>query len=701
MTKPSHAADEERRAKIVSIPRAPEPPSPRAVLAEAASLLQARPGEALAKAEAVLRQAPGFPPAELLACQALRRLGRAKAALPRLAALARSQPRVPAVLWELAQAASESGESRRAIDALEQLTRQQRGVAGGWFLLAKELRKADREEEAWRADLSGVHASSRDPELLAAAVAMNEGGLEESEATLKARLDRSPDDAPATRLLGEVFWRRGDMGGAMALVERAVELAPGFDLARDFLVRLLLQANRLPEALRHAEVLARSPLKTPAHDLLMASVLVRLGDQERAGELYGQLLARQPNQPQVWQNLGHVLKTLGQQAGAIDAYRQAVTRQPTMGEAWWSLANLKTVRLGADDIASMGQALRSLATDAASRRDDIFHLHFSLGKALEDAKDYPASFRHYDEGNRLRRALVRHDAAEFSAEVAATARTFTPALLARMGEGGCPAPDPIFIVGLPRSGSTLVEQILASHSQVEGTMELPEMMMIAGRLQSRVDEGEFADFATMIASLTPADRLRLGEEYLERTRIHRQTDRPLYIDKMPNNWQHVGLIKLILPHAKVIDARRHPLSCCFSGWKQHFARGQAFTYDLGDIGRYYRYHVALMAAWDAAAPGAVHRVFYENLVANTEAEVRRLLDHLDLPFEHGCLEFYKNERAVRTASSEQVRQPIFTGGLEQWKNYEAWLDPLVEALGPVATAYPAVPADCASSSGGG
>jgi tetratricopeptide (TPR) repeat protein len=389
----------------------------------------------------------------------------------------------------------------------------------------------------------------------------------------------------------------------------------------------------------------------------------------------------------VWQNLGHVLKTLGHQADAIEAYRQAVVHQPTMGEAWWSLANLKTVKFGPEDIAAMEQALTSLEADAASRQEDIFHLHFSLGKGLEDAKDYAASFLHYDEGNRLRRAMVRHDAAEFSAEVAATAQAFTADLLARMGAGGCPAPDPIFIVGLPRSGSTLVEQILASHSQVEGTMELPDMMMIASRLQSRVDEGEFADFRAMIASLTTADRVRLGEEYLERTRVHRQTGKPLFIDKMPNNWQHVGLIRLILPNAKVIDARRHPLSCCFSGWKQHFARGQAFSYDLGDIGRYYRDYVGLMAAWDAAAPGAVHRVFYEEMVTNTEEEVRHLLDHLSLPFEPGCLEFYRNERAVRTASSEQVRQPIFTSGIEHWKNYEAWLAPLIEALGPAVPDY--------------
>ena len=661
--------------------------------ADIAALLETQPSAALAHAEAILKQSPGLPAAELLACQALRRLGRSKAALARLNLLARAYRRVPAVLWELAQAASEAGDGGQAIDALVRLTGLQPRVADGWFLLAKALRQAGRGAEAWRADLSGVHASSHDPELLKAAVAMKDDRLDEAVSVLTARLERTPDDPPAIRLLGEISWRRGDMTEALALVERAVTVAPGFDLARDFLVRLLMQTNRLPEALEHAEALADSPIRSPSHDLLRASVLVRLGDQAQAGAIYERLLADDADQPQVWQNLGHVLKTLGKQADAVRAYREAVTRRATMGEAWWSLANLKTVKLGPEDVAAMQAALQALDPGREAAREDVFHLHFSLGKALEDAADYAASFRHYDLGNRLRRTLAPYDASAFSAEVAATARAFTGDFLAQRGPGGCPAADPIFVVGLPRSGSTLVEQILASHSQVEGTMELSEMMVIASRLQSRVDQGEFPDFRAMVASLTPADRLRLGEEYIERTRVHRQTDRPLFIDKMPNNWQHVGLIRLILPNAKIIDARRHPLGCCVSGWKQHFARGQVFTYDLGEIGRYYRDYVALMAAYDEAAPGGVRRVIYEQMVADTEGEVRRLLADLDLPFEPGCLEFYNNDRAVRTASSEQVRRPIFKDGLEQWKNYEAWLDPLREALGPVVSASPESPAD--------
>ena len=663
----------------------------RAALDAAAARLEDDPAAALHTAEAALREVPGLPPALFVAGQALRRLGRPGEALARLDAISGGGRRPPMVLWELAQAASEAAEHETAITALEALTHQQPAVASGWLLLAAELRKAGRDEDAWHADLSAVHAASRDPELLAAAAAMNAGNLDEAAAKLDARAARLPDDPVGTRMQGELAWRRGDMTEALRLVERAVALAPGFDLARDFLVRLLMQVNRLPDALAHAEMLAKSPVAGSAAELVLSSVLVRLGDQARARAIYERLLAEQPDQPLLWQNLGHVLKTLGEQGEAIKAYRAAVDRQPALGEAWWSLANLKTVKLEDEDIARMEAALDALAGEEG-RDEDVFHLHFSLGKAYEDAGDIARSFEHYDKGNRLRRTLVRYDPDLLSAEAGAAAQTFTAPFIAGMGEGGCPAPDAIFIVGLPRSGSTLVEQILSSHSAIEGTMELSEMMVIAARLQSRVDEGEFADFAAMVRSLGPVERRKLGEEYIERTRVHRKTERPHFTDKMPNNWQHVGLIRLILPNAKIVDARRHPMSCCFSGWKQHFARGQTFTYDLDEIGRYYRDYVRLMAHYDAAAPGAVHRVIYERMVADTEAEVRRLLDYLGLPFEEGCLEFHRNTRAVRTASSEQVRRPIYTDAVEHWKAFAPWLGPLEAALGDVATCYPEVPA---------
>ena len=669
---------------------------PGAALAEAAGLLDSDPALALARAEALIKAYRNLPPAELIAAQALRRMGKGQTALTRLIALDRAQPGVPPILWELAQAAAEAGDGPRAVAALETLTRAQPQVASGWYLLAREWRRLGEEDKAWRAELSAIHASSSDPELIKAAVAMNGGELDAAEAMLKTRLERIPEDASATRLIGEIHWRRGDLGEAMEWVEKALEMAPGFDLARDFLIRLLLQTNRLPEAQVHAETLCASPMQSPAHRLLKASVLVRLGDQEGAGAIYEALLAEAPDNAHVWQNLGHVRKTLGNQNGAVEAYRRAIGITATMGEAWWSLANLKTAKFTAEDRAAMQAAIATGPTG-----EDLFHLHFALGKALEDAGDYAASFDHYATANRLRRAEIDYSALGTHEAAIEHAATFTaPFYAPREGDGasggGCMAPDPIFILGLPRSGSTLVEQILSSHSMIEGTHELPEMMMIAGRLKSRAQQGEFASYGDLLRSLSPADRTRLGEEYIDLTRVHRQTDRPLFIDKMPNNWQNVGLIRLILPRAKIIDARRHPMACCFSGWKQHFARGQVFTYDLAEIGAYYRDYVAQMAGFDAEMPGVVHRVIYEQMVADTQAEVARLLAYVGVDFEEACLSFWKNKRAVRTASSEQVRRPIYRDGLEQWTHYADWLAPLHPALGPGIDAYPAPPPDWAA-----
>jgi predicted Zn-dependent protease len=368
----------------------------QAAIAAATARLASDPAAALATAETLLAADPGLLPARLLAGQALRRLGRNEDAVARLAVLAEIAPAVPAVRWELAQAAAAAGQAETAIAALEQLTRQLPAVPGGWFLLASQYRAAGRARDGWQADLRGVNAATQDEELVQAALAMNAGQLDNAATRLAAR-----DDPPALRLAAEIRWRQGDMPGAIAGLEAVLATAPGYDMAREFLIRLLVQSNRLPEALAHAETLATSPVNNPGHDLILASVLVHLGEQARARGLYEGLLAGNAAQPQVWQNLGHVLKTLGEQAGAVQAYRQAVTRQPTLGEAWWSLANLKTVKLTAADIAAMRAALAG-----ELRAEDCFHLHFALGKAHEDAGEAAAAFRHYDEGNRLRRPIT-------------------------------------------------------------------------------------------------------------------------------------------------------------------------------------------------------------------------------------------------------------------------------------------------------
>ena len=383
-----------------------------------------------------------------------------------------------------------------------------------------------------------------------------------------------------------------------------------------------------------------------------------------------------PEHPKAWVNLGHALKTVGRLDEGVAAYRRSLDLLPTLGEAYWSLANLKTFRFTAADLVAIRAALAR--PDLAD--EDRFNLDFALGKALEDAGDFTASFEHYAAANARRRKTLNYDADRTHDHAARSMATFTASFFAKRAGWGAPARDPIFIVGLPRAGSTLIEQILASHSRVEGTTELPDIIAMAKRLGGRKRPIDDTAYPAILADLSAADVEALGREYLARTRGHRKLGRPVFIDKMPNNFFHVGLIRLILPNAAIVDARRGAMASCFSCFKQHFARGQAFAYDLSDLGRYYADYVALMGHFDAVAPGRVHRVMYEAVVADPAREIRRLLDYCDLPFEPSCLHFHANERAVRTPSSEQVRRPIFTEGLDQWRNYEPWLEPLKAAL---------------------
>jgi tetratricopeptide (TPR) repeat protein len=557
--------------------------------------------------------------------------------------------------------------------------------ADAFRLLGAALRRTGEDEAAERAELDAISASVHDPALMQAAAALLDNDLPTVEDILRPRLREKPTDVAAIRMMAELAGRIGRLQDAENLLRRALELAPGFAPARSNLATVLYKQNRPAEA-----IAALAPLE--GHDLeanqnLKAAALGRIGAYEEALALYEAVLQRFPGQAKVWMSYGHLLKTVGRQADSIAAYRRALGVQPGLGEVWWSLANLKTVKFDAADVSAMEVALGDPAIDA----EDRFHLHFALGKALEDAHQAEPAFRHYAEGNRQRRDLIDYDPADISDHVARSIAFFTPALFAAREGQGCPAPDPIFILGMPRAGSTLIEQILASHPQVEGTMELPDIPAIAKKLGRREAKDERSVYPEVLADLD-ADALRaLGEEYLEGTRIQRKTDRPFFIDKMPNNWAHTGLLRLILPKAKIIDARRHPLACCFSNFKQHFARGQGFTYDLAELGTYYRDYVMLMAHVDAVQPGKIHRVIHEALVDDPEAEVRRLLDWLGLPFDPACLAFYENDRAVRTASSEQVRRPINREGFDQWRPFEPWLGPLKAALGPILDAYPLIP----------
>ncbi|MET0308387.1 MAG: sulfotransferase [Sphingomonas sp.] len=518
-------------------------------------------------------------------------------------------------------------------------------------------------------------ASRYPPRLVDAALALHDNRLSEAEPLLKQHLKADPFDVAAIRMLAELAGRIGRYKDAESLLRRAIELAPGFTAARANLALVLYRLNRPTEAIAELDrVLGEDP-DNVGHANLKAAALGRVGGFDEAIGLYEAILAAAPNQPRVWMSFGHMLKTVGRQAEGIAAYRKALALTPTLGEAWWSLANLKTVRFEDADIAAMQAAL-----DQPDLSDeDRFHLDFALGKAFEDRPDPPQAFAHYAAGNALRRTKVKYSADETSAFVDAGIALYSRDFLdARTGQGNA-SPAPVFILGMPRAGSTLIEQILSSHSLVEGTTELPDIPALARQI---------ADYPTGTAALSAVQLAEMGEAYLRRAAVQRHTDRPFFIDKLPNNWAHLPLIHLILPNAKIIDARRHPLGCCFSNFKQHFARGQAFSYDLEDMGRYYRDYVRQMAHVDAVRPGLVHRVFYEAMIDDTETQVRALLAYCGLDFEPACLEFHKTERAVRTASSEQVRQPIFRQGTEAWQPFEPWLDPLKAALGNVLTHYP-------------
>jgi tetratricopeptide (TPR) repeat protein len=656
-------------------------------LAHAGRLMGSNPALALEQANEILKVAPNHPPAVLLQGVAQRATGDYGASLHTLKALTDAQHRWAAAHYELGRTLGETGQTDAAIGALKRAVELKPDLPDAWRALGDMLSIAGDAAGADAAYAHQVEVSTHDPRLQAAASALIANDIPKAEVALRAHLLEFPTDVAALRMLAEVAARLGRMADAEQLLVRCLELSPSFNAARHNYALILYRRDRPADALRELQRLLKEEPRNPAYLNSLAVVLARIGDYQQSIETYADVLSRYPGNAKIWLSYGHALAAAGREQESIAAYRRSIAVAPNLGEAYWSLANLKTFRFSAGELAAM----RAQLERADLSDEDRFHFDFSLGKALEDAHDYAASFEHYAEGNRRRRASIYYDPNETETLVERSRALFTPEFFSQRVGFGTGEPDPIFIVGLPRSGSTLIEQILASHSQVEGTMELQNVINMSRELSGRKFYDEPSHYPQALADLS-ADRCReLGERYLAETRIQRKSGRPFFIDKMPNNWMHVGFIHLLLPNATVIDARRHPMACCFSGFKQHFARGQHFSYNLEEIGRYYRKYVELMAHMDRVLPGSIHRVFYEDMIEDTEREVRRLLGHCGLPFEDACLRFHETERAVRTASAYQVRQPIFRGGLDQWRHFEPWLGPLKEALGPVLEAYPGVP----------
>ncbi len=656
-------------------------------LAHAARMLDRRADLAGEQAAEILKIVPGHPVALLILAQARRLQGETADALEVLEPLAEAQPTWAPAHLELGLARGDAGQGEAAIAALRKAVSITPEYPQAWRALGDHLMAAGEQEAADAAYANHVRHSVQDPRLMAAAGALVEGRVPDAEALLREHLKAAPTDVAAIRMFAEVAMRVGRIDDARNLLERCLELAPGFHAARQNYALVLHRLNLPEQALAEIETLLAVDADNPGYRNLKAVVLCRIGEYAPAIDIYADLLEKYPGNPSVWMSYGHALKTEGHTARAIEAYRRSVRIQPSYGEVWWSLANLKTIRFSEDDLAVMREQL--VREDIGD--DDRLHLEFAIGKALEDTCDFEASFGHYARGNAIRRSQLHYSAGETQARVEHIRQRYTAEFFQARAGAGCPARDPIFIVGLPRSGSTLLEQILSSHSQVEGTMELPEITSITRMLREQGDATGAMPYHQSLAGLDAEGLRELGQRYLDHTRIQRKTDAPLFIDKMPNNFMHIGLIHLMLPNARIIDARRHPMACGFSVFKQHFARGQSFSYSLEDIGRYYSDYVALMAHFDVMLPDRIHRVFYERMVEDTEEEVRRLLDYCGLPFEDSCLRFFENARPVRTASSEQVRRPIYREGVDHWRNYAPWLGPLEQALGGVLGAYPQAP----------
>jgi tetratricopeptide (TPR) repeat protein len=502
-----------------------------------------------------------------------------------------------------------------------------------------------------------------------------------AEQALRDHLAKHADDADALYLLAQTVARLGRGRDAAALLGRCCALAPDFAAARYHLANLSMQLSRYGDALAEIERLLADDARNPLFRQLKANILGAIGEDARSLAILEELAAEEPAQAEFWLGYGHALRAAGSPEKSIAAYRKALTFRPSSGLAYWSLAHVKTFRFGEAGIEAMQAQLKRADISSEERTA----LQFALGKAYEDAGAYERSFAQYAKANAALRLRSGYDLDALAARVAANKSLFTPAFLQARSRAGCPAPDPIFVLGLPRSGTTLVEQILASHSAIEGAGELAYITALAGRLAE--EEGARDELAAL-AKLEPSALAGLGETYLESASLHRKLGRPFFVDKKPRNFLHVGLIQLILPNAKIIDVRRHPVACCLSTFKSYFDGAHP---RLAELGQFYRRYVELMAHFDRVLSGKVHRVIYEQLVTEPEAEMRRLFDYLGLPFEEACLRFHETERAVRTPSAEQVRRPLYTDALDSWRHYEPWLGPLIQSLGSALERYPKVP----------
>jgi tetratricopeptide (TPR) repeat protein len=638
--------------------------------------------EVIAAATALLARSPGDRDALLCLAVAQRYLGHIPEALAALAALQRAHPKFSRLYEERGRCFVELRRAPEAIQAFEQAVQLNHALPGSWGMLEGLYRMRGDNDSRVLAASHVATLRAQPQELVVATGLVADGDLEPAEALTRAYLRTHGDHVEAMRLLARIGIAHKIYLDAQVLLAAVLERAPGYRAARQEYAFVLVELHRYQEARAELDGLLKDDPANRDLRTLAASCCVGLGEHQRAIELYRELLLGSPVDAEAYLSIGHAQKTLGQSAAAIASYQQAAACRADFGDAYWSLANLKTYRFSDAELAQMQSALGAAATALADR----YHLCFALGKAFEDRGDFAVAFEHYRRGNELKRPECRYRAELIETNTREQLRVCTREFFDSRRQFGEPCADPIFIIGLPRSGSTLLEQILASHSQVEGTQELPNIQQLVSRLRGFEPELGTPRYPQILTTLSAADATALGAQYLADTRVYR-SGRAHFIDKMPNNFRHVGLMHLMLPNARIIDARREPMACCFSNFKQLFANGQEFTYSIEDIARYYRTYLELMGHWDTVLPGRILRVYHEDVVEDLEGSVRRLLDFCGLEFEPQCVAFHETQRSVRTASSEQVRQGINRAGLEQWKHFEPWLGPLQDALGDALSGY--------------
>jgi tetratricopeptide (TPR) repeat protein len=642
--------------------------------------------EALAAAERLRAQVPENRDVLYLVAVSLRYLKRVPEALEALEALERRHPRYSRLFQERGHCYVALSRPAPATEAFLRAVALNWSLSASWNALEVLFRMAGRPADARNAAEQVEKLANLPREIRSASSMFADGEISAAEHVVRQYLLTHGDHIEGMRLLAQIGMKLDVTDDAEFLLENVLVLAPDYHAARYEYAQALLTRHKHVRAREEMEKLLETDPSNLMYRTTHATVCTGFGDYSRALPVYREILAQTPGDPELHLSIAHALKTLGRTQEAVESYRAAAAARPCFGEAYWSLANLKVYRFTDAEIAAM----RAGESAAEVQPVDRYHLCFALGKALEDRGEYSESFAFYERGNALKKAECRYRPEPLERNARLQASVCTREFFAARQGFGARSNSPIFIVGLPRSGSTLIEQILSSHSRVEGTMELADIPRLAQELKGRDPvDAPVPRYPAVLAELTSEDFARLGERYLDETRVYR-TGKPFFIDKMPNNFRHLGLIHLMLPNARIIDARREPVACCFSNYKQLFASGQQFTYSISDIARYYRMYVELMDHWTAALPGRILRVQHEEVVDDVEANVRRILDFCGLEFEAGCVEFHKTARSVHSASSEQVRLPIYRSGVDQWRRYEPWLGPLKEALGALGAA-PATP----------